>query len=84
MQIYRDFKGLPADLQGTAIAIGNFDGVHRGHQAVINEAGRLARADQRPWAVLTLEPHPRQIFQPDTEPFRLTPGPAKEHLIAWR
>ena len=82
MQIYRDFKGLPADLQGSAIAIGNFDGVHRGHQAVINAAGRLARADQRPWAVLTLEPHPRQIFQPDTEPFRLTPGPAKEHLIA--
>ena len=81
MQIYRDFKDLPADLRGAAMAIGNFDGVHKGHQAVINEAGRLARADNRPWAVLTLEPHPRQLFQPDIEPFRLTPGSAKERLI---
>ncbi len=82
MQIYRDFKDLPAGLRGAAIAIGNFDGVHRGHQAVMNEAGRLARADKRPWAVLTFEPHPRQVFQPDTPPFRLTPSPAKERLIA--
>jgi riboflavin kinase/FMN adenylyltransferase len=82
MQIYRDFKDLPAGLRGAAIAIGNFDGVHKGHQAVINEAGRLARANDRPWAVLTFEPHPRQVFQPDAAPFRLTPGPAKERLIA--
>lgn len=81
MRIYRDFKDLPADLHGAAMAIGNFDGVHKGHQAVINEAGLLARAESRPWAVLTLEPHPRQVFQPDIAPFRLTPGPAKERLI---
>ncbi|MEQ8195209.1 MAG: bifunctional riboflavin kinase/FAD synthetase [Rhodospirillales bacterium] len=81
MQIYREFKDLPADLRGAAIAVGNFDGVHKGHQAVINEAGRIARAETRPWAVLTFDPHPRQVFKPDTEPFRLTPGTAKERLI---
>jgi riboflavin kinase/FMN adenylyltransferase len=82
MRIYREFNDLPVEHRGAAIAVGNFDGVHRGHQAVINEAGRIARAEDRPWAVLTFDPHPRQVFKPDTEPFRLTPGAAKERLIA--
>ncbi|MEX2450498.1 MAG: bifunctional riboflavin kinase/FAD synthetase [Rhodospirillales bacterium] len=82
MRIYRKFNDLPAEHRGAAIAVGNFDGVHRGHQTVIKEAGRIARAETRPWAVLTFDPHPRQVFKPDTEPFRLTPGAAKERLIA--
>ncbi|MEK9723801.1 MAG: riboflavin biosynthesis protein RibF, partial [Rhodospirillaceae bacterium] len=53
MQIYRHFDTLPEPARGAAIAVGNFDGVHRGHQAVIGEAGRIARANGVPWAVLT-------------------------------
>ena len=59
------------------IAIGNFDGVHPGHRAVINEAGIIARNAGVPWAVLTFEPHPRQLFAPNLDPFRLTPLRAK-------
>lgn len=53
---------LPNDVRGAVVAIGNFDGVHLGHREVIGEAGRIARANGRLWAVLTLEPHPRQVF----------------------
>lgn len=64
------------------VAIGNFDGVHRGHVAVINEAERVARRFGAPWAVLTFEPHPRQMFQPSTAPFRITPFRAKARRLA--
>jgi riboflavin kinase/FMN adenylyltransferase len=73
MRIFRHCDGLPTDVRGAAVAIGNFDGVHRGHQAVIGEAGRAAAAAGVPWAVLTFEPHPRNVFIPDIPPFRLTP-----------
>ncbi len=63
------------------MAIGNFDGVHKGHQAVIHEAGLIARDEDRPWAVLTFEPHPRKLFVPDQPPFRLTPFAAKAEAI---
>ena len=63
------------------IAIGNFDGVHRGHREVINEAGRIAHREGRPWGVLTFEPHPRLIFQKDQAPFRLTPFHIKARHI---
>lgn len=81
MKVFRHFDALPDDLLGSAVAIGNFDGVHRGHQAVIGEAGRIARADNLPWAVLTFEPHPRSVFNPSGEAFRLTPFRAKAKLI---
>jgi riboflavin kinase/FMN adenylyltransferase len=81
MRIFRHFANLPAEVRGSAVAIGNFDGVHLGHREVICEAGRIARAGGLPWAVLTLEPHPRSVFKPDTPPFRLTPYPAKVRLI---
>lgn len=81
MRIYRHFETLPAEARGAAIAIGNFDGVHRGHQAVIGEAGRIARAAKLPWAVLTFEPHPRRVFQPDLAPFRLTPFRTKARVL---
>jgi riboflavin kinase/FMN adenylyltransferase len=73
MRIYRHFNEI-ADLhQGGAIAIGNFDGVHLGHQTVINTAGKAARAAAIPWGVLTFEPHPRMVFDAGAPPFRLTP-----------
>jgi len=73
MRIFRHFNGLPGETRDAAIAIGNFDGVHRGHQAVIAEAGRIARDAGIQWGVLTFEPHPRRVFTPDAGPFRLTP-----------
>jgi riboflavin kinase/FMN adenylyltransferase len=73
MKIYRHYEELPEHARGAVVAVGNFDGVHKGHQAVIGEAGRIAKASARPWAVLTFEPHPRLLFKPDQPPFRLTP-----------
>ncbi len=81
MQIFRHFDDLPDTVTGSAVAIGNFDGIHLGHQAVIGEAGRVARAGQIPWAVLTFEPHPREVFNPDHDPFRLTPFRTKARQI---
>ncbi len=81
MRLFRHYQHLPAEVQGASVAIGNFDGVHLGHQAVIGEAGRIARSLSIPWAVLTLEPHPRSVFSPDAPPFRLTPFHLKARLI---
>ncbi len=73
MLIFRHFTGVPESGRGAVVALGNFDGVHRGHQAVIGAARELARQMGRQLGVLTFEPHPRGYFQPDTPPFRLTP-----------
>ena len=81
MRLFRHFQNLPSDVRGAAVAIGNFDGVHLGHHAVIGEAGRIARSLNVPWAVLTFEPHPRRVFQRDATPFRLTPFHRKARLI---
>ena len=69
-------------LRGAVVAIGNFDGVHRGHRAVIGAALARARASGRPAAALTFEPHPRSYFQPDAPSFRLTSEAAKLRLLA--
>ena len=82
MRIYRHYDALPADARGAAVAIGNFDGVHPGHQTVIHEAGLIAGDMCRPWTVLTFEPHPRAFFTPNSEPFRLTPFRSKAQRIA--
>jgi riboflavin kinase/FMN adenylyltransferase len=71
MRIIRGWKGLPQDDQGASIALGNFDGVHRGHQAVIALAAAAARDQGLPLGVVSFEPHPRRIFQPDAPAFRL-------------
>lgn len=82
MRVHRHIQDVPEKALGAAIAVGNFDGVHRGHRAVIGEAGRIAKTAGVPWAVLTFEPHPRGIFAPGTPPFRLTPFRAKFREIA--
>jgi len=75
--------GEPADgLCGAVVAIGNFDGVHRGHRAVIGAALKRAKALGRPAAVMTFEPHPRALFKPDEPLFRLTDEAAKLRLLA--
>ncbi len=73
MRLLRDYRNPPAALRGAVVAIGNFDGVHRGHQALLADCRRKAEALGRPFVVLTFEPHPRRVFNPDTPPFRLTP-----------
>ncbi|MCS6921537.1 MAG: bifunctional riboflavin kinase/FAD synthetase [Elioraea sp.] len=82
MRIFRDFKGLPAEARGAAVALGNFDGVHRGHAAVIAAAADAARAHGLPLAALTFEPHPREVFRPRDPPFRLTLAAAKAEALA--
>ena len=73
---------VPAALRGASVAIGNFDGVHRGHQALLAEAQRAAEAAGRPWGVITFEPHPRSFFRPSEPVFRLSPAPLKARLLA--
>jgi riboflavin kinase / FMN adenylyltransferase len=70
------------ELRGAVVAIGNFDGVHRGHKAVIGAAQQRARALSRPAAALTFEPHPRTYFNPGEPLFRLTDEAAKLRLLA--
>lgn len=72
---------LPAALRGGVVAIGNFDGVHRGHQAVLERALDEARRKNVPALVLTFEPHPRETFRPDTPLFRLTTAPVRARLL---
>ena len=81
MRVIRHLRDLPPSLHGGAVAIGNFDGVHRGHQAVIAEAAQVADALAAPALVVTFEPHPRAVFRPDDPPFRLTPRRAKFELF---
>ncbi len=81
MHLFRHYEGLPAEATGGAVAIGNFDGVHRGHRAVIEQTGAIARAAGIPVGVLTFEPHPRQVFQPFIPPFRLSLLRSKAHLL---
>lgn len=73
MRLFRHHTEVPVEARGAALAVGNFDGIHLGHQAVIAEAGRVARELEASVAVLTLEPHPRSFFAPDRPVFRLTP-----------
>src|SRR5262249_29365530 len=70
----------PAD-RGSVVAIGNFDGVHLGHQIVIGRHAEIARNLGAKLAVLTFEPHPNQVFHPEAPPFRLTPFRAKARHI---
>ena len=72
----------PAGLKGAVVAIGNFDGVHRGHRAVIDLACRRAASLGKPAAALTFAPHPRQFFKPDVPLFRLSDDRNRLRLLA--
>ncbi|HET9628009.1 MAG TPA: bifunctional riboflavin kinase/FAD synthetase [Novosphingobium sp.] len=73
---------LPEPYRGAIIALGNFDGFHLGHQAVVGETVRWAQAEGRPALVATFDPHPKRFFVPDAPPFRLTTLDQREALFA--
>lgn len=73
MRLVHGSDAVPPDAKGAVLALGNFDGVHRGHQALIGRAIADAKRSGRPSGVLLFEPHPRAFFQPDAPHFRLTP-----------
>lgn len=77
-----DLADVPAAFAGGVVAVGNFDGVHRGHAALLDATHRLANDLAAPAVVLTFEPHPRTVLRPETPVFRLTPLPAKARLFA--
>ena len=71
---------VPGHLKGCSVAIGNFDGMHRGHQALLNVARAEAERRGLPWGILTFEPHPASYFRPNEPVFRLSPHPLKSRL----
>ena len=73
---------VPAHLRGAVVALGNFDGFHVGHQAVVGRALALARAAGRPALVATFDPHPARLFRPDAPPFLLTSIDQRMDLFA--
>jgi riboflavin kinase/FMN adenylyltransferase len=73
---------FPAHLRGGVIALGNFDGFHRGHQAVAGRAAVRAQAEGRPLVIATFDPHPVRHFRPDAPPFRLTTLDQRAQLFA--
>lgn len=77
MKILRDYQYTALVDKGASVAIGNFDGVHRGHQHVLNLAKRL----DAPLGVVTFEPHPREVFAPDAPPFRLMNAEARANRL---
>ena len=73
---------IEGDLRGGVIALGNFDGFHAGHQAVVGRAVHHARDEGRPAIVATFDPHPVRFFKPDAAPFRLTTLDQRQELFA--
>lgn len=73
---------IPENLRGAIVALGNFDGFHRGHQAVVGEAVAWARSEGRPVIVATFDPHPVRHFAPHVPPFRLTTLDQREEMFA--
>ena len=74
-------KPVPEPLRGAIVALGNFDGFHLGHQAVVGEAIAWAHAEGRPSVIATFDPHPVRHFKPDAAPFRLTTLEQRQELF---
>jgi riboflavin kinase/FMN adenylyltransferase len=75
-------SAVPQALRGGIVALGNFDGFHKGHQAVVGRAVERGRAEGRPVLVATFDPHPVRHFKPDAPPFRLTSLDQRQRLFA--
>ncbi len=81
MRLLRHIDDIPEALKGGVVALGNFDGLHLGHQAVIGKAIEIAKQNNVASAVMTFEPHPRAFFTPNQDAFRLSPFRIKYRLI---
>ncbi len=81
MKIFNSLNNISNDCKNAVIAIGNFDGVHRGHQTLIKKAKKIATEKNLKVGVLTFEPHPRALFQPSQPPARLTPSDLKAYRL---
>jgi riboflavin kinase/FMN adenylyltransferase len=82
MRIFRHYDDIPDEFKGGVVAIGNFDGVHRGHQALLAETHKLAAERNAIFGVLAFEPHPQEYFRRSAECFRLTPFRTKARLLS--
>lgn len=82
MKTYTSLNNLSENAWGAVIAIGNFDGVHKGHQALLKAGQARAAELGTPFGVLTFEPHPRRLFRPDEPPSRITPAALKARRLA--
>ncbi|MGC2197872.1 MAG: bifunctional riboflavin kinase/FAD synthetase [Terriglobales bacterium] len=82
MQIFHKLEDVPADVGPTIVSVGNFDGVHRAHQAVLKDIVERARQQDAQSVAITFEPHPIRILRPDSGFKLLTPTPEKLHLLA--
>lgn len=82
MKIIQNGTYLKDDHRQAVLAIGNFDGVHLGHQAVLKQTEQIAKANDKPYGAVVFEPHPRTFFTPDNPIFRLTPLQIKAQLMA--
>lgn len=80
MKIFKDINKIPDTAKSAVVVIGNFDGVHKGHQVLLQKGREIAVRENKQLAVLTFEPHPRWLFRPDDPPFRITPAGIKQ----WR
>ncbi len=82
MKVHRSYQGLADDDRGAVVAIGNFDGVHRGHKALIDAARKKAEALGADLGIITFEPHPLQLLRPEIAPKRITPFRIKVKVLA--
>ena len=82
VKTFQSYFDLKSPNQGAVIALGNFDGVHRGHQAVINAAKQVATETSKPLALTLFDPHPTRYFKPEKEPFLLMSRKVRAEVLA--
>lgn len=81
MKVFTSLAEITDPYKNAVIVIGNFDGVHKGHQALLGQAKSIATQQNRPCGILTFEPHPRRLFRPDEPPGRITPHALKAERL---
>lgn len=81
MRIYKNLNEIESEAKGCVVAIGNFDGVHKGHHQILDRGRSIAQELGKAFGVLTFEPHPRRLFRPDDPPFRITPERLKQERL---
>jgi riboflavin kinase/FMN adenylyltransferase len=81
MDVISQYNDIPVKAHHALVALGNFDGLHKGHQVVLSHAKSLALQLKKPFGVMTFEPHPRSLFFPETKPYRITPPLIKRRLL---